>query len=111
MIYYAIAFVLLMPVMWTLYLAVMHLDTARRRGTLTTASKVVGYPILFIGLAFDVMFNAVWGSLLFLEPPREWLFTDRVSRWNDDEKWRGAVARWICDELLDPFDPRGQHCR
>ncbi len=107
----AIAFILLLPVMWTLYLAVMHLDTARRQGQLTTAAKVAGYPILFVGLAVDVLFNALWGSLLFLEPPREWLFTDRISRLNDAAGWRGRLACWICLELLDPFDPKGRHCR
>lgn len=107
---YAIAFILLMPVMWVLYLAVMHLDTARRRKALTPAAKVVGYPILFVGLAFDVLFNLWWGSIMFVELPREWLFTDRVSRWNDDNGWRGTIAKWICSELLDPFDPRGRHC-
>lgn len=104
-------FLLLLPAVWTFYLAVMHLDTARKRGSLTTASKVIGYPILYVGLVLDMLFNALWGSLLFLEPPKEWLFTARVSRWNDNDGWRGAIARWICEELLDPFDPRGQHCR
>lgn len=105
------AFLLLLPAMWTFYLAVMHLDTARRRGTLTTAAKVIGYPLLAVGLALDVLFNALWGSLLFLEPPRELLFTARVSRLNDDTGWRGKLACWICLELLDPFDPSGKHCR
>lgn len=107
----AIAFILLLPVMWTLYLAVMHLDTARRQGQLTTAAKVIGYPILAVGLAVDVLFNALWGSLLFLEPPHELLFTDRISRLNDAAGWRGRLACWICLELLDPFDPKGRHCR
>lgn len=107
----ALLFLLLLPAMWTLYLAVMHLDTARRRGQLTTAAKIIGYPILAVGLAVDVLFNATWGSLLFLERPHELLFTDRVSRLNDDTGWRGKLACWICLELLDPFDPRGKHCR
>lgn len=107
----ALLFLLMLPAMWTLYLAVMHLDTARRQGQLTTAAKVIGYPILAVGLALDVLFNALWGSLLFLEPPRELLFTARVSRLNDDTGWRGKLACWICLELLDPFDPSGKHCR
>lgn len=107
----ALLFILLLPAMWTLYLAVMHLDTARRRGALTRAAKAIGYPILAVGLAVDVLFNVLWGSLLFLEPPRELLFTKRISRLNDDAGWRGRLACWICLELLDPFDPRGRHCR
>lgn len=107
----ALLFILLLPLVWTFYLAVMHLDTARRQGTLTTAAKIAGYPVLLAGLAIDAAFNATWGSLIFLEPPRELLFTARVSRLNDDTGWRGRLACWICLELLDPFDPRGRHCR
>lgn len=107
----AILFLLMLPAMWTLYLAVMHLDTARRQGQLTMAAKVAGYPVLLVALAVDVLFNATWGSLLFLEPPRELLFTHRISRLNDATGWRGRLACWFCLELLDPFDPRGKHCR
>lgn len=106
-----LAFLLLLPAAWCLFLAVMHLDTARRRGGLTPAAKCIGYPILFAGYAADVAFNLTWGSILFVEVPRELLFSSRVSRHNDNAGWRGGLATWICGELLDPFDPRGQHCR
>ena len=32
----------------------------------------------------DVIFNATWGTVIFRELPREWLFTDRLKR-----HWRG----------------------
>lgn len=96
---------------WSLYLAVMHLKTARDSGKLTPAAKVMGYPWLIVGYVIDVLFNAVIGSLLFFELPRELLFTARVSRLNDCDGWRGRLARWICTQLLDPFDPDGKHCQ
>lgn len=107
----AIGLVASIPVTWGLYLSVMHLKSARDSGRLTMAAKLLGYPWLAVGYVIDVSFNAVVGTLLFLEPPREMLFTSRVSRLNDSECWRGKLARWICAELLDPFDPDGRHCR
>lgn len=96
---------------WSLYLAVMHLKTARNSGKLTTAAKVMGYPWLVVGYVIDVLFNAVIGSVIFFELPRELLFTSRVSRLNDSDGWRGRLARWVCTQLLDPFDPDGKHCQ
>lgn len=107
---WAIIIALSVPVTWGWYLSVMHLDSARRRGKLTPAAKVLGYPWLAVGLVVDALFNIVVGSLIFLEPPREFLFTARVSRLNDGEDWRGKLARWFCTQLLDPFDPDGKHC-
>lgn len=107
----AAAFIVAVPVVWAWYLSVMHLKTAHDAGVLTPAAKALGYPWLAIGLAVDVAFNALYGSLMFLEPPRELLFTSRVSRLSARSDWRGRLARWICAELLDPFDPAGRHCR
>lgn len=90
---------------------VMHLKAARDAGRLTPAAKVLGYPWLVAGVLIDAAFNLVTGTLLFLELPRELLFTSRVSRLNDHAGWRGNLARWFCRELLDPFDPAGRHCR
>ena len=105
-------------VTWVFYLAVMHLKEERDRlkklgKDFSTAQKVFGYPILIIGLLIDVFLNATVGTIIFIEPPRydkkEWLFTGRVSRWNDTGGWRGDLARYICSHLLDPFE-KGGHC-
>lgn len=96
---------------WGWYLSIMHLKTARNQGKLTKTAKVIAYPWLVIGLLVDVLFNLVVGTLVFAELPREFLFTTRVSRLNDDGGWRGKLSRWFCSELLDPFDPAGKHCR
>lgn len=95
---------------WGVYLSVIHLKEARDTGRLTTMAKVLGYPWLAVALVLDVLFNFIVGSILFVEPPKEFLFTTRVSRWNDKKGRRGDIARWFCSELLDPFDA-GSHCR
>lgn len=107
----AAVFVAAVPVVWAWYLSVMHLATARAAGRLTPAAKALGYPWLALGLAVDAAFNAVHGTVMFMEPPRELLFTSRVTRLSARADWRGRMARWICTQLLDPFDPAGRHCR
>jgi hypothetical protein len=41
-------------------------------------------------LVLDVLFNAAWGSFLFREWPREWLFTSRVERHYRTCYWTGT---------------------
>jgi len=108
-----------MEITWLFYLAVMHLREERDRlkklgKDFTIAQKIFGYPILGLGLIIDVFLNVTVGSISFIEPPRiitkkEWLFTGRVSRWNDTGGWRGDLARWYCSNFLDPFQ-KGGHC-
>lgn len=54
------------------------------------------YPFLATGVLFDVLFNLTWGSVIFRELPREFLFTQRVKR-HLREKYhssrRGRIAR------------------
>lgn len=95
--------------MWGAYLGVMAL--MRAHPTMSIETKIFAYPFAFVGGLADVLFNATIGSVLFLELPTEWVFTHRVSRWNEHESWRGSLARWICAHLLDPFDPKGRHCK
>lgn len=103
---------------WTSYLAVMHLKEERERlvaegKDFTKAQKFFGIPLIVRGLIIDVMMNILVGTVCFLEPPRydkkEFLFTGRVSRWNDKGGIRGDIARAFCADLLDPFE-KGGHC-
>jgi hypothetical protein len=110
--------VLLLWVLWNFYLAVMSLFRARENGTLSLPAKVLGYPTLFIGVLLDAFVNVVIMSVVFLELPQEWLVTKRLARLIKVEctcadcSWRKELATWICQHLLNPFDPdqRG-HCR
>lgn len=108
-----------MGVTWIFYLALMHLkeerDRLKKEGKdFTKWQKLWVYPILVIGVIIDVFLNFTVGTIFFIEPPRiitkkEWLFTGRVSRWNDTGGWRGDLARWACKDMLDPFE-KGGHC-
>ena len=60
----------------------------RELGLLTTVS-VLSFSIF--GIFADVIFNLVFGTLIFRELPREGLFTQRVERW--DEKASRRLRR------------------
>lgn len=99
-----------MHVTWVYYLAAMNLK--RNQPKLTPTAKVMAYPVIIVGVTIDWVFNVTVGSLLFLEPPMEWkeLFSGRCERHLHEQDWQGKQARFWCRNLLDPFDPDGQHC-
>ena len=44
-----------------------------------------------VGWAFDVIFNVFWGTLLFLRPPGQLLFTSRVQEAYDRNRKVGVL--------------------
>lgn len=96
---------------WVAYLAIMALIRARDEKRLTKVALWLAYPVVVIGLLLDFTLNVTVGTALFLEPPREWLLSPRLSRLIEtDPGWRGDLAAWVCVHLLDTFDPDGRHC-
>lgn len=101
-----------MQPLWSSYLAVMNLKRARDAGTLTKDAEHFGQLQLYWGLLLDFLYNITVLSILFLELPREFLITQRVTRHKLHGKgWRKEYAEWFCVNLLDPFDPDGCHCK
>lgn len=105
--YSALAYALISGT-WLLYVAIMHLRVVRDREGLTMPQKVMGYPLLIIGLIFDTLLNWLVVSVLLLSPPRELLTTTRFRRFKHDRGWRGRQVRWWCRHFLEPFD--AGHC-
>ena len=94
-----------------LYILVMGIYRAHLAKRLTGITLVLCFPMVVVGYLVDVMSNIGIASLVFLELPKEWLVTTRLTRYiAEDTGWRHHVAQWICDDLLDPFDPSGDHC-
>ena len=104
----AFATYLAFAAMWLQYLAVMNLK--ENRSKLTVAAKLWAYPMLWLGLLSDALFNLVIGTVVYVEFPHEILFTSRCNRHLAESGWRGSVARWFCRNFMDPFDPAGRHC-
>jgi hypothetical protein len=65
-----------------------------------------------LGYALDFLANVFVATLVFVELPREALVTTRLKRHvnTPTSAWRTAIATWVCDEMLDVFDPSGNHC-
>ena len=97
--------------LWLLYVLTTAFYRAWLNKRLTRFALVLASPFLLAMGVVDVAVNLTAASVLFAELPREWLVTTRLSRHLHDEGgWRRTLARSICHCMLDPFDPRGQHC-
>ena len=93
------------------YILVMGVQRAHLSGRLTGPLKWLCMPMVLIGYTMDCIANLTLASLVFWEWPRELLVPKRLLRLiAAGTAWRRNVAMWICDHLLDPFDPRGDHC-
>ncbi|MFZ2541843.1 MAG: hypothetical protein WAW75_08730 [Gallionella sp.] len=92
------------------FCAVLKLRDARDRELLQDVPPVIrlfAYSTLAIGLVLDVALNILLSPIL-LEPPQEWLTTDRMKRLkHGGNDWQRACARWMCKQL-DSLDDN--HC-
>ena len=77
-------------------------------------------------LVFDTLVNLVIVTVIYIEWPKlhkhEWLVTQRFLRWRKEwghrplndlsktQRFRLLSAKFICDRMLDRFDPFGDHC-
>lgn len=102
-----------MFITWLFYLAVMHIK--KFRDQLTFVGKLFAYPMLYIGLFIDIIFNITSGTVFFFEPPMEFLFTSRCQRHLESKKtnfyarYQKRVAKFFCSKFMDPYDENG-HC-
>ena len=98
---------------WCLYVLVMGVYRAHLSGRLSRAGYLLGLPWVAIGYLVDIFAQYTVASVFFLDWPRrgEYLVTDRLQRYvRIRHGWRYRKAKWICDHLLDIFDPSGDHC-
>jgi hypothetical protein len=105
---YALAFLWLF---YTLYVFTMSVYRAKLAGRLCGLSLVLLYPVVVVAAVFDVVCNFTLACIVFWELPKELLVTARLQRHHARaDGWRSALAAYVCDMLLDPFDPTGNHC-
>jgi hypothetical protein len=89
----------------------------RRRHELRTR-RGLGYWLLVAsivpGIMFDVVYNWTFGVVVFLDVTRDFTLSSRLKRYRDSLEykgtWRMRWADWICEHLLNPYDPKGRHC-
>jgi hypothetical protein len=87
------------------YVKVMVYYRRWKAGTAKWYHYFIGVPLGVIFIPLDVLLNIVVGSVLFLELPKEWLFTTRLDR---HAKKGSKFAQWVCKYILNPFDEN--HC-
>jgi hypothetical protein len=67
-----------------------------------------------VGVILDATLNIVFMTVAFGDLPREFLLTARLHRYRDDPRHNGTKrqsgAKFICEKLLNAFDPSGKHC-
>jgi hypothetical protein len=111
-VFYAIAAVAFFWASWALYVFSMGIYRAYLNRKLVGLNLVMAWPIVAVAFTIDVLANITIASLIFLDPPEELLVTNRLQRYmaGDTESWRYKIASYICDHILDIFDPNGNHC-
>lgn len=102
---------------WNSYLTVMKVRSEYKEGEFDNSIWQVRAAVIIRVAIFAVentLFNAIWGSIQFLELPqwhkKEFFFTDRVSRWSKKTGKRAEKARYYCKNWLNPFDIGNVHC-
>lgn len=106
--YLPIILLFLCSVTWIYYVAIIRLY--REKDKLSTVAYGMTILGALVGVPLDISLNLIC-SVMMLDVPKEVTLSQKLSRLNDTGGWRGDVSRWICAELLDPFDPRGFHCK
>lgn len=96
---------------WAIYVLVMGIYRAHISKRLGPVTFCLSLPFFAIGLIMDVFANMTIAALVFCEFPRELLVTARLQRYvGQGSGWRFTIANWVCNNLLDVFDPSGNHC-
>lgn len=91
-----------------LFLAAANAKRINDTGGLTLFWKCICYPLAAVFMVYDVTFNIVLGSLMYLELPKltsgEWTFSARTRRHYTGYYWRMRLAEWWVGQI-DIFLP------
>ena len=103
------SFILASIVLWLAFITICNLYPHLKHDH----AGVVKYAInAFLGifLVLDTLFNIIYGSILFLELPKEWVLTMRLRRHiKNGMGWRYRLSVFICEYLIEPWDVG--HCK
>lgn len=96
---------------WAGFVLSMGIYRAHLNGKLTGLNKILGYPLVALFALMDAGTNYTLAWAIFMDKPQEKLVTARLKRYMAGEDgWRKRVADYICNSVLDIFDPSGDHC-
>lgn len=105
--------VIYLIVFFYLYILVMGVYRAYLAKRLNLFILTICLPAVIIGLLFDVLANIFIATIVFRKLPQEWLVTTRLIKIQNnplEHVHNRALAKYICNHMLDIFDPTGNHC-
>jgi hypothetical protein len=98
-------------IFWAVYVLVMGLYRAHLQKRIGLVIYILGSPFILFGMVMDFIINFTVAAIVFVDLPREPLVTGRLQRYVAiGSGWRFRLANWTCNNLLDVFDPSGNHC-
>lgn len=78
---------------------------------LTTVTTIMLFPVVLLAIFVDILCNFTLATVIFWELPHQMMVTQRLHGYRQQlGGWRKSIADYICLNLLDPFDPTGDHC-
>lgn len=92
-----------------MYVASMAMIRAYSEKKLNGVLWVLCLPFVALSWVIDVLHNVTVFTVLFCELPKELTVTERLKRHVIQQTFRGKLARWIADNLLNSFDHTGSH--
>ena len=109
---YILAIILFIWCFWALYVFAMGVYRAHLNDKLYGLNKIMAMPIIALAYLVDIFANLTLATIIFLDLPKETLVTSRLQRYmaGNQDSWRYKLAKYVCDHMLDIFDPNGNHC-
>lgn len=104
---------LYLVVFFYLYILVMGIYRAYLAGRLSPFLLTICTPAVIIGAMFDIFCNIFIATVVFRKLPQEWLVTTRLTKIQNnplEHIHNRALAKYLCNNMLDIFDPYGSHC-
>lgn len=95
--------------LWLGYVFTMHVKA--QWDVMHWSAKVLGAPPAVLAYLLDLLVNLIPATMLFMDLPREATLTKRLHRYQQGRHrytWRHKIAAFVCQRLLNPFDP--DHC-
>jgi len=100
-------YLLLINPITLLVVYVLYAYTYTRQNT-SVVAKILYWIVTGIGAVLDMVVNVTYGTLIFLDWPKEWLLTQRIERLKSKSGYRGKLATKLC-WLLNYILPA--HCK
>lgn len=97
-------------ILWLMFIPVANVYEKAKHWT--GLKKAVSYGYLWLFITIDIIYNYIYGSILFLEPASKEraTLTARLKHYltTEPDSWRGKLSYFICARLIEPWDQG--HC-